>query len=135
MAKTPTRPRPALLPVSEEMKAWSAALGGEVLSWSGVSSRPMFGLIAVYRGGKIFAALPKSRGMDSPNSLAFKLETSASRTCRELDADAHIRPTMMQKTRWFTFAMSSDADLNPALKWLNRAYEAVGRVRKKTGDG
>ena len=92
----------------------------------------MFGLMAAYRGGKIFAALPKSRGMGSPNSLAFKLETSDPQVRQQLESDSHIRTTMMRKTRWFTFEVSSDADLNPALKWLDRAYEVAGRVRKKT---
>jgi hypothetical protein len=71
------RSRPRLEKVTEEMKAWSAMLAGEVAGWPGVNSRPMFGLTALYRNDVIFAVLPKTRGMESGNSLAFRIpETS-----------------------------------------------------------
>ncbi|HTE87927.1 MAG TPA: hypothetical protein VK639_03135, partial [Terriglobales bacterium] len=81
MKKTATlkRARPRLPKITEEMKAWSAALGTEVMTWPGVTTRPMFGLTAVYRARRIFAALPRTRCMDVPNSIAFKLESAGSR--------------------------------------------------------
>jgi hypothetical protein len=58
--KKPAAPRPKLLPVSEEARRWSALLESELLSWPGVIAKRMFGFRALYRGKRIFAALPPS---------------------------------------------------------------------------
>jgi hypothetical protein len=120
--------RPQLVKTSEDMKAWSAMLGGELASWPGVSSRPMFGLTAIYRKDVIFAVLPKTRGMESGNSLAFKIPEASARMRKRLQADGRIQETVMQKARWFVFEMGSDADVRSALGWLNEAYEVAGRA-------
>jgi hypothetical protein len=107
------------------MKAWSAALAVEVTTWPSVTTRPMFGLTALYRRGKIFAVLPCTRGMETPNSLAFKLESAGPRTLARARRDPRIGFTDALKTHWLTFEVTSDADLRPALDWLGRAYEAA----------
>jgi hypothetical protein len=118
-------PRARLVVVSEQMKAWSAALAGELAEWPGVSCRSMFGFSAWYRGKRIFAVLPRTRGMGSANSLAFKLEKAGARTLTKLRNETRISTTVMQATRWFVFELDSDADLKVALDWLSRAYEAA----------
>ena len=117
--------RPKLLPVSEEMKVWAAALGTEMAAWPNVNTRPMFGFMAFYRGKRIFAILPRTRGMGSPCSLAFKLENAGPRVRARLNRDARISTTVMQASRWFVFEVSSKSDLRDALLWLSRAYEGV----------
>ena len=47
------RDRPKMPPVSEEMKQWSAMLKTEVSGWPQISSRPMFGMMGLYRRKKI----------------------------------------------------------------------------------
>jgi hypothetical protein len=111
--------------ISEQMKAWTAALAADLESWPLVKTRPMFGLIAWYRRDKIFAVLPKTRGMDSPNALAFKLPSASARLLVRIRKDSRIAFTEMQKARWFTFELSCDADLHDALDWLAQAYEAA----------
>ena len=120
-----TKPRPKLPTVSEQMKAWSAALAAELENWPSVTAHPMFGLTAFYRGKRIFAVLPRTRGMEGPNSLAFKIPTPPSRILARLKSEPRIRTTVMQKTRWFAFELSSDSDLKVALDWLSQAYEAA----------
>jgi len=66
--------RPKLLRISEETKQWSAMLEHELLGWPGVSSRPMFGFMAIYRNDTIFAGLPRSRALLTPNSIIFKVD-------------------------------------------------------------
>ena len=119
------KPRPKLIPASEEMKAWAAALGEELGTWPRVTSRAMFGFTALYRGKQIFAVLPRTKGMGSANSLAFKLPKAGPRTRARLNADPRISTTVMQATRWFVFELFSDRDLNDALDWLGKAYEAA----------
>ncbi len=120
------KPRSKLPPVSEEMKAWSVALAAEIESWPAVTARPMFGLTALYRRQRIFAVLPRTRGMESPNSLAFKLPDPSPRMLARLQNEQRIRSTVMHKSRWFTFELSSDRDMRDALDWLGRAYETAG---------
>src|SRR6266446_4928707 len=68
------RERPKMPPISEEMKQWSAMLKAELIGWPQVTSRPMFGMSGIYRRKKIFAALPVTRGFNTPSSIIFRLE-------------------------------------------------------------
>jgi hypothetical protein len=122
--------RPKLPAISEEMKAWSAALAAEVAAWPQVTTRAFFGLTALYRQNKIFALLPRTRAMETPNSLAFKLESPRLRTRKLLRQDPRVGATEMQKARWFTFELTTSADLNDALDWLGQAYDASGRGKR-----
>jgi hypothetical protein len=121
--------RPKLPAISEEMKAWSA-LKAEIGDWPGVTPRSFFGFTALYRRARIFAALPRTRGMETPNSLAFKLQSPAPRLLARLRQDPRIGSTQMQKARWFTFELATAGDLHDALDWLARAYDAAGTASK-----
>ena len=106
-------------PVSEEMKQWSALLKTEVSAWPQVSSKPMFGMHGVFRGKKIFAALPATRAIRTPNSVAFRLNPIP----QDLALRAAKEPRVTPGTRWYTFEVRSAEDLRDALWWLSQAYE------------
>jgi hypothetical protein len=122
--KTSKRPRPKLPPISEEMKVWSALLGQELNGWPHVTSRPMFGLLGFYRRKKIFAALPVTRGVNTPSSLMFRIQPIPvdllARAQKEprIDTERHL-----PGAKWFSFEIQSTADVRAALWWLNQAYE------------
>ena len=116
--------------VSEEMKAWSAALASEATDWPRVSTRSFFGFTALYRKDKIFAMLPRTRAMGTPNTLAFKFEALAPRLYAQLEGDPRVGTTEMRAARWQTFELHSDSDLRDALHWLARAYDAAGKSKK-----
>src|ERR1035441_828334 len=120
--KQPRGVRPNPPSISEEMKAWSAALEDEVGGSPQVSTRGFSGFTALYRKEKIFALLPRTRGMGTANALAFKLIDSIPADPRGLAGDFRNVSSQMQKARWFTFELSSDADLHDALDGLGRAY-------------
>jgi len=124
-AKKTRRPRPKMPPISEEMKQWSAMLGQELSGWPQVTSRPMFGMLGFYRRKKIFAALPVSRAIGTPNSVIFRFDPMPP-DLKQL-ALKESRITTDSETpgprRWFTFEIGSTADLRDALWWLNHAYE------------
>jgi hypothetical protein len=123
--------RPKLPKASEEMKAWSAALASEAESWPQVTVRAFFGLTALYRRARIFALLPRTRAMETPNSLVFKLESPPARIRTRLQRDPRVGSTEMQKARWFTFELITATDLRDALDWLGQAYEAAGKIKKR----
>jgi hypothetical protein len=122
--------RPKLPAISEEMKGWAAALAGEAGNWPRVNTRAFFGFTALYRTDKIFALVPRTRGMNTANSLAFKLESVTAAVRKQLDKDPRIGASHMPQARWFSFELSRDADLRDALDWLDRAYEAADQHKK-----
>jgi hypothetical protein len=122
--------RPKLPAISEQMKAWSAALVSEIEGWPQVTARAFFGFNALYRRKRIFALLPRTRGMETATSLAFKLESPGARLLARLRQDPRVGSTQMQRARWFTFELSADTDLRGALDWLGLAYEAAGKASK-----
>jgi hypothetical protein len=126
--KTKT-PRAKLPPVSDQMKAWSAALGSEVAGWPSVSARSFFGFTALYRNERMFAALPRTRAMQTPNSLVFKLVEMSANSRAKLEKDPRVGDMQMQKARWYAFELASDRDLHDALDWIGQAYDAVGKSK------
>ena len=119
--RAPAR-RPRLPRVDPEMRRWSAILEEEVGSWPGVSARPMFGLGGYYRDGRIFAAIPRTRAVETPFSLLIKLPGA-----RGVRLIAGRGPG----AGWLTFTLESDADITEALRYLGRAYERA--AAKKAG--
>lgn len=119
-----TKPwRPKFSPVSEEMKQWSAMLGQELQKWPKATSRPMFGMLGFYRGNKMFAALPTTRGITSPNSFIFRMQPMPPKLQERASKEPRIDTSKLRTAKWFAFELSSGADLHDALWWLNQAYE------------
>jgi len=117
---------PKWFPVDDEMKELSAMLEKEVSDWPGISMRPMFGYQGLYRSGKIFAALPRSRAMKSPRSLMFKFASMTPATLECARNDSRIDSISgMSGAGWFFFELDDASATKGALGWLGRAYEAV----------
>ncbi|MFZ0864700.1 MAG: hypothetical protein WCA27_10855 [Candidatus Sulfotelmatobacter sp.] len=112
------------------MKAWSGALAAEVSDWPQVATRSFFGFTAFYRKDKMFAILPRTRGMETPNALAFRINTPSATNRVRLEQDPRIGSAEIKKARWFAFELSSDSELHDALEWLGRAYDAAGKGKK-----
>lgn len=114
--------RPKFATVSEEMKQWSALLGKELSSWSAVSARRMFGMMAYYCNDKIFAALPRTKAFETPNSVAFKLYKPTARAAKLLSSDSRITRSKGKAAGWIAFEVNAPDDLKDALKWFDLAY-------------
>jgi len=120
----PKADRPKMALASEEMKQWSALLGQELKKLPRVTAKPMFGMLAYYRGPKIFGALPVTRGIGSPNGFMFKIKPMSPDLQQRAGADSRISATKNLQTRkWNVFELNSAEDLHDALWWLNQAYE------------
>ena len=113
------RNRPKMPPISEEMKQWSAMLKTEVSGWPQITTKPMFGMMGLYRRKKIFGGLPVTRGFDTPNSVIFRFDPMPQELEQRMLKDSRIAPGK----RWFSFNMRSAEDLRDALWWLTQAYE------------
>ena len=126
-AKMQSRPRPKLPRIAEEMLQWSDSLLREVLDWPNVTSRPMFGMTAVYRGNDIFGVLPRTRAMDTPYSVSFKLFPRNSGLDKALKADPRIIVPDAKQAKWISFELESGDDLPDAVSWFVRAYQLARR--------
>lgn len=125
-AKKLPRPRPKLPRISEEIRRLAALLEAEVLAWPNVTSRPMFGLNGLYRGRIIFAVLPRTRAMDAPDSISFRLPRRSHPITAELRKDERI-VAPMPNAKWISFVIHSDADIHDALNWLALAYRGAAK--------
>ena len=96
------RTRPKLIPVGEEMRRVYALLAAELTGWPEVTTRLMFGLRAIYRGGVVFAMLPDKRSLEVPNSIAYK-----------------------EAGEWRSLEVVSGEEVGRALAVLERAYEGA----------
>jgi hypothetical protein len=109
--------RPKLLKTDGEMQRWCTRLIEEVSSWPEVTSRPMFGMLALYRRKSIFAAVPRTRAAETPFSLLVKLPG--------VHHD-RLQGASGPGAGWVTFEMESATDTNEALRWLEHAYRKAG---------
>src|SRR5436305_902833 len=122
--KTPKPYLPRFHKLSPEMERWSAMLAEELLQWPGVTSKPMFGFTGFYRNQIIFAGVPKSRALGSPNAVIFKLPKDSKWREAALK-DARIQPGNMDTHKWFPFEIGSEADLRDALVWFEHAFQSA----------
>jgi hypothetical protein len=105
--------RPKLPPVSPDMQRWSALLEEELSAWRQVRTRPMFGMLALYRGQRIFGALPRTRAAQSPSSVLIKLPGARGDRLRAGNGPGKA---------WVSFEMESSNDIAEVLRLLQRAY-------------
>ena len=132
-SKPPARkpkPKPRAHPkfplISEEMKQWSAMLQSELGSWPGITTKSMFGFTFFYRRRAVFAALPRTRGFDSPSSIVFKFNPMPPAFRNRAQSDSRLDASTKATSKgWFSFQLTSTTDLRDALFWLNHAYEAA----------
>jgi len=118
--------------VSDQMQAWSSALASEVAEWPRATARSFFGFTALYRGANIFAMVPRSKSFGTGNLIALRIDDPAPRLRKRLESDPQIGLVDPSSKRWFTFELSCDADLHPALEWLGAAYQSAAKRRKST---
>jgi hypothetical protein len=119
--------------VSEEMKQWSATLQDELQHWPDVTTRPMFGLVSLYRHDRIFAALPRTRAMRSPNAISLRFDPLPPSLARRAKHDQRLHAEERAFSGlWHIFELTSPDDLPDALTWLADAYAAAKPAKAKT---
>jgi len=133
VSKPKPRPRDVakLHPISDEMHQWSTLLEAELLTWPNITAKPMFGLRGLYRGEKIFAALPKTRGFDPAGSILLKFDPLPKALQEKMKNDSRFGPWGHSGPRWTSFTLRSADDLRDALWWLQHAHRcAKGKAAK-----
>ncbi len=110
-----------------------AFLERELASWPRVTAKPMFGMLAFYRGKQIFAALPRTRALGAENAILCKLPAGSRSEGRQAGGKkSGSRKSSNPGKGWKTIEIGSSShgsDIREALGWLERAYEQA-RARK-----
>lgn len=106
--------RPKLFTIDAEMQRWCALLEQELLAWPEVSAKPMFGMIGLYFGQNIFAAIPRTKAAESARSLLLKLPGVKHR---------RLKRGSGPNSAWVAFELESLNDIPEALRWLEQAYQ------------
>jgi hypothetical protein len=124
--KSSNAKRPVLFAISDEMKQWSAMLGQELSTWPDIVTRPMFGMIAYYRGKTIFAGLPNTRALSHPTSIIFRFDPLPAALIKRAKSQTGLHPEeAFSKGHCLSLQLESTDSLNDALWWLSHAYEAA----------
>ena len=115
---------PKFFAVDEEMKHRARLLEAEVVTWPGVALKPMFGMVAFFRKKSIFAAVPRTRTLRSPQSIILKLHRVPAGLSEKIKAEPRIAERAPGPgAGWHAFELRSGEDMKDALWWLNQAYD------------
>jgi hypothetical protein len=97
-------------------------LNETLAGWSGVRITPMFGRWGYFVGEMLFACFPVR---EKEHDLWIRLSTDEQAKAL---ADSRIRPHRRFARRgWIELNVDGVEDLDPALRWLRRAYRAALR--------
>jgi hypothetical protein len=119
---------PKFFRVDEEMRLWASLLEGELVKWPGVKTKPMFGLASFFRNKSIFAAVPRTRALRSPQSIILKFDPVPAPLLEKIKAEPRIAERAPGPgAGWHAFELRSHVDVRDALWWLNQAYELAGK--------
>lgn len=131
-------PRRAMMkPTSEAGRRWAAALQVELQEWQGVTSKRAFGMVMVYRGDVVFAALPGTRALYEEDAILIKFASETPSLVRRIAAEkCFTAGTMQQSSRkkqgesrkWRIYLLREERDAREAVEWLAEAYKLATRA-------
>lgn len=127
----PKRRRSPMKPTSEAARRWAESLRLELEQWPGVSIRRAFGMVMVYRGDAVFAALPATRALFEEDAVLIKFARETPALLKKIAAEKCFAPGTMQQRgkkqgesrKWRIYLLREERDARESLEWLARAYE------------
>ena len=126
MRRTPSlskRPRPLVVPASEELRSLMAAIEIEVSGWPGVRVNSMFGMRSIYRGKKIFALLPKTRSLRIGDAIWMKFGKLTPVVKKKISKQPRIEPPQKHTgAQWYTLCGVTPDEYGLAIEWLAIAH-------------
>ena len=119
-------------PASEAAKRWADALRVELELWPGVVAKRAFGLLMVYRGATVFAALPVTRALFEEDAILIKFVRENPALLKKIAAEKSFAAGTMQERgrkkqgegrKWRIYLLREERDAREAVEWLARAYQ------------
>ena len=130
------RRRAMMKPTSEAGRRWATALQMELEQWPGVVAKRAFGMVLVYRGEMVFAALPGTRALYEEDAILIKFTRESPSLARRIAAEmCFAKGTMQQSGRkkrgesrkWRIYLLRNERDAREAVEWLALAYKLAAR--------
>ena len=122
---------PKFFPVDQETRHCASLIENEVARWPNVRVKPMFGMAAFFRKNAIFAAVPRTRTLRSPQSIIMKFHPVPDSLVEKIQAESRIADRAPGPgAGWHAFELSSPDDIRDALWWLNQAYDCAGKSKR-----
>src|SRR5271165_5552821 len=123
-----------MAPVSETGREWAEALRGELEQWPGARIQRSFGMMLVYRGEMVFAALPASRSLFAADAIMLKFQEEKPALAKRMAADGRFAVATLGSARnskgegrkWRFFPLRADGDMHAAIEWLAEAEQMGG---------
>jgi hypothetical protein len=131
--------RSMMKPTSESARRWADGLRTELEQWPGVVLKRAFGMVLVYRGDVVFAALPGTRALFEEDSILIKFVRETPLLAKRIAAArCFAAGTMEQQGRkpkkaqgegrkWRIYLLREEKDAREAVEWLARAYKVAGK--------
>ena len=119
-------------PASEAAKRWADALRVELELWPGVVAKRAFGMLMVYRGATVFAALPVTRALFEEDAILIKFVRENPALLKKIAAEKRFAAGTMQERgrkkqgegrKWRIYLLREERDAREAVEWLARAYQ------------
>jgi len=127
--------RSMMKPTSEAARRWADGLRAELEQWPGVVLKRAFGMMLVYRGDVVFAALPGTRALFEEDAILIKFVRETAALANRIEvARCFVAETIGQQGRkqkksqgesrkWRIYLLREERDAREAVEWLARAYE------------
>ena len=122
---------------SAAAQRWTDGLRAELEQWPGVIVKRAFGMVLIYRGAVVFAALPGTRALYEEDAILIKFERETPVLTKQISAERRFAAGTMQERgkkkqgegrKWRIYLLREERDAREAVEWLARAYELTGKV-------
>lgn len=121
-----------MMPTSEAGRRWAAAIQSELEEWPEVTSKRAFGMVMVYRGEVVFAALPGTRALYEEDAVLIKFARETPALLKRIAAEKCFSKGTMQQSekkragesrKWRIYLLREDRDAREVVEWLAQAYK------------
>ena len=131
------KPRRRVMKItSASAKRWAEALQEELEQWPGVVVKRAFGMVLIYRGDVVFAALPGSRALFEEDAILIKFAVETPALAKRIAQEKRFAAGTMQDRgkkkqgegrKWRIYLLREERDARDAVEWLAKAYELAGK--------
>lgn len=132
--------RSMMKPTSEAARRWADGLRAELERWPGVVLKRAFGMMLVYRGDVVFAALPGTRALFEEDAILIKFVRETAALAKRIEVarcfaagpigqqGSKQKKSQGEGRKWRIYLLREERDAREAVEWLARAYE-IARAR------
>lgn len=126
------QPRRAMKTTSPAAQRWAEGLRQEIEQWPDVGVKRAFGMLLVYRGEVVFAALPGTRALYEEDAVLIKFLKETAVLKKRIEKDKRFAAGTMQQRgkkkesegrKWRIYLLREERDVRDVLEWLAQAYE------------